>query len=111
MEAGKVATELRRIADALDKGPELDLDPYFSIGVRGDDKTTFLALAKIMPRPMVKGIDFTGTSYEDFKLEHDFWRIKIARKSMCVLVEPARPARYECPTILSEEEEDALGAF
>jgi hypothetical protein len=30
---------------------------------------------------------------------------------MCILVEPARPARYECPTILSDEEEAALGTF
>ena len=109
--ARSLASELRRIADALEKEPELNLLPFLSISVAEDDKQTFLALAKIMPRPMVKGIDFEGTNYEDFKLEHDFWRIKIPRKTMCVLVEPARSARYECPTILSPEEEDALGEF
>ena len=109
--ARSLASELRRIADALDKDPELELRPYLSISVADDNKSTFLALAKIMPRPMAKGIDFLGTAYEDFKLEHDFWRIKIPRNSMCVLVEPARPARYECPNILSPEEEEALGEF
>jgi hypothetical protein len=109
--AAETATELRRIADALDKHPELSIEPYLSIHAESDDKETFLSLAKIMPRPMEKGIDFPDSTYEDFKLEHKFWRIKIPRSAMCVLVEPARPARYECPSILSAEEEAALGTF
>lgn len=109
--ASQVATELRRIADALDKNPELNLRPYLSISAGDDDKDEFMALARTMPRPMEKGVDFAGTPYEDFTLTHGFWRIKIPRSKMCVLVEPARPERYECPSILSPEEEEALGAF
>jgi hypothetical protein len=109
--AAETATELRRIADALDKAPDLELNPYLAIRAEDDDKETFLALAKIMPRPMEKGIDFKGTTYEDYKLEHDFWRIKIPHSNICTLVEPAKPARYECPSILSPEEEAAIGEF
>jgi hypothetical protein len=104
LKASEVATELRRIADALDKEPELIIDPYLSINAHSD-REQFLALAKIMPRPMTKGIDFPGTSYEDFKLEHSFWRIKIARNAYCSIVTPAIPAVYECPPIFSPEEE------
>lgn len=106
--AGEVATELRRIADALDAKPELTLEPYLSISVTGDDKDTFVELAKIMPRPMAKGIDFEGSTYEDFKLQHSFWRIKIPRSNVCIVKEPARPAVFECPSILSEAEEATL---
>lgn len=106
--AAETAAELRRIADALDKAPELELSPYLSIMAYGENKDTFMALAKIMPRPMQKGVDFEGTSYEDFKLEHGFWKIKIPRSVMCVLKEPARLAIYECPSILSPEEEAEL---
>jgi hypothetical protein len=110
MKSAEVATELRRLADALDKEPELEISPYLSIDA-DTSKETFLALARIMPRPMEKGIDFPNTDYSDFKLEHGFWKIKVAQSAMCILVEPARPARYECPSILSPEEEEALGVF
>ncbi len=109
MKAGEVATELRRIADALDKAPDLDIQPYFSIDT-DTDKEKFIALAKIMPRPMKKGADFPGTSYEDFTLAHSFWKIKIMRSVFCILKVPERtiPAIYECPSIFAQGEEDAL---
>ena len=110
MKVSDVATELMRLADALNKSPELDIEPYLSIDT-STDKEKFLELARIMPRPMTKGVDFPGKSYEDFKLEHSFWKIKIARSAYCIIVEPARPAVYECPSILSDEEEAALGPF
>ena len=111
MKASELATKLRKLADALDKAPDAEINPYVSISPRNDDKETFLELAKVLPRPLTKKIRHEGTSYEDFTLEGDGFVLGIPRSKMCILVEPARPARYECPTIFSDEEEAALGKF
>ena len=111
MKASELATKLRKLADGLDKAPDAEIDPYVSISPRKGDKETFLELAKVLPRPLTKKIRHEGTSYEDFTLEGDGFVLGIPRSTMCILVEPARPARYECPTILSDEEEAALGWF
>ena len=111
MKASELATKLRTLADGLDKAPDAEINSYFSISPHGDDKATFLELAKVLPRPLTKKIRHEGTTYEDFTLEGDGFILSIPRSVMCILVEPARPARYECPTILSEEEEAAFGAF
>jgi hypothetical protein len=107
LKAIEVANELRRIADALETDPDLKIEPYFIIDTE-TNKDAFIALAKIMPKPMTKGIDFEGTTYEDFKLKHSFWCIKILRSAYCRILEPAKPAVYDCPSILSEEEESTL---
>jgi hypothetical protein len=109
VKASELATKLRKLADGLDKAPDAEIDPYVSISFR--KKETFLELAKVLPRPLTKKIRHEGTSYEDFTLEGDGFVLGIPRSTMCILVEPARPARYECPTILSDEEEAALGTF
>ena len=111
MKASELATKLRKLADGLDRAPEAEITPYFSITPRHDNKETFLELAKVLPRPLTKKIRHEGTNYEDFTLEGDGFCLCIPRSKMCILVEPARPARYECPSILSDEEESALGVF
>lgn len=111
MKASELATKLRKLADGLDRAPEAEITPYFSITPRHDNKETFLELAKVLPRPLTKKIHHEGTAYEDFTLEGDGFCLCIPRSKMCILVEPARPARYECPSILSDEEESALGVF
>ena len=107
--AAEVASKLRQMADALDKTPDLEVGPYLSI--HADTKETFLELAKHFPRPAQKKVEDEGYSWAHFTLRHDFMRIDVPRKQMCILVEPARPARYECPSIFSAEEEEALGTF
>jgi hypothetical protein len=111
VKASELATKLRKLADGLDKAPDAEIDPYVSISPRKGDKETFLELAKVLPHPLTKKIRHEGTSYEDFTLEGDGFVLGIPRSAVCILVEPARPARYECPTILSDEEESALGVF
>ena len=111
MKASELATKLRKLADGLDKAPDAEINPYVSISPSCDNKETFLELAKVLPRPLTKKIRHEGTSYEDFTLEGDGFLLSIPRSALCVIVEPARPARYECPSILSEAEEAALGAF
>ena len=109
MKASELATKLRKLADGLDKAPDAEITPYVSISL--SDKATFLELAKVVPRPLTKKIRYEGTNYEDFTLEGDGFVIGIPRSEVCVLVEPARTARYKCPSILSDEEEAALGTF
>lgn len=104
-----VASKLRQLADALDKTPDLEVSPYLAITI--DAKEDFFSVAKNFPRPAKKKVDFEGTNYSDFTLVHEWMRIKILQKEVCVLVEPARPARYECSSILSVEEEAALNIF
>ena len=111
MKASELATKLRKLADGLDKAPDAEINPYVSISPSCDNKETFLELAKVLPRPLTKKIRHEGTSYEDFTLEGDGFLLSIPRSALCVIVEPARPARYECPSILSEAEEAALGVF
>ena len=111
MKASELATKLRTLADGLDKAPDAEITPYVSISPSGHNKATFLELAKVVPRPLTKKIRFEGTTYEDYTLEGDGFVLGIPRSKMCILVEPARPAVYECPSILSEAEEAALGAF
>lgn len=108
MKASEVAAELRRVADSLDTNPEILITPYFSIQVEDDDKQKFKELARTMPRPMKKGVDFPGASYASFKLEHSFWCIKIPQSKICVIKEPARPAVYDCPPLFSPKEEAEL---
>jgi hypothetical protein len=111
MKASELATKLRTLADSLDKAPDAEIHPYVSITPSGDNKETFIELAKVLPRPLTKKIRHEGTSYEDYTLEGDGFVLSIPRSALCVIVEPARPARYECPSILSEAEEAALGPF
>ena len=111
MKASELATKLRTLADGLDKAPDAEIHTHVSISPKDDDKATFLDLAKVLPRPLTKKIRHAGTNYEDFTLEGDGFILSIPRSKICILVEPARPAQYECPSILSEEEEAALGAF
>lgn len=111
MNALEFVLKLRRLARDLEKAPEAEINTYVSITPSAQDKQTFLELAKVLPRPLTKKIRNEGTSYEDFALEGDGFVLAIPRSRICVLVEPARPARYECPTILSEAEEAELGVF
>ena len=111
MKALEFALKLRRLARDLEEAPEAEIHTYVSIAPVNDDKQTFLELAKVLPHPLTKKIRYEGTSYEDFTLEGDGFVLCISRSVMCILVEPARPARYECPSILSDEEEAALGPF
>ena len=109
MKASEVATELRKFADALDKAPDGNVRAYMAI--TATDKESFLSLARVMPRPIEKKIDFEGTTYEDYVLTHKFLYLRVRRSEVCILVEPAKPARFECPSLLSAEEEAELGTF
>ena len=114
--ASEVATELRKLADALDREPEQELirpDLDFNCKYVGDaDKPTFLALARILPRPLAKGVcaydaDGMQLTYTSPAL---IVTTEIKRSKVCRLIEPERtiPAKYECEPLLSPEEDAAL---
>jgi len=116
--AHAIANELRRIADSLDKEPETELpqplmsfpcDDYYS---EDHGKYRFLAAVRLLPHPLVKTI--SETQYEvghGRATDAPVWfRAYIERKSICKLVEPAKPAVYDCSPLLSIEEETELEA-
>ena len=111
--ATSIATELRRIADVLDKTPDVDLvkpslDFYHGYTAT---KEEFLALAKIFPRPFKKS---DGYSHDKVELTHETPSLNVGtsikRWKVCTLREPARPAVYDCEPLLSQTEEAEITA-
>lgn len=113
--ASRVAAELRRLADSLDRFPDLAMPPphiFFSCTYRDDEKTLFLNMARLLPRPLDKDEDGPNSSDRSLSYKNDaiFVRSYLAKSKLCELVEPARPAVYRCVPLLSEEEEASLEA-
>lgn len=112
--ANAIASELRKIADLLDRTPDAEITKpnlgFYHVGT--EPKEQFIALAKVFPRPFDKG---DGYSHDQYTLTHETDNLRvyasIDRSEVCTLIEPARPARYECTPLLSLEEEESLGAF
>lgn len=114
--AREVAQELRRLADALDKEPDAALPQPLVCFYCSQDKDAFLALARILPRPIFKNfgekeIELTyGNKYSSKQAENGaIWLYaRVDRASMCRIVVPAVPAVFECDPLLSVEEEESL---
>jgi hypothetical protein len=107
--AHEVANELRKLADALDKEPDTQLTKPM-VSFYNDTKDQFLATARLFPRPLKKDV-----SGERYLLENDssstvWWRSVADRKLVCAVIEPAKPAVYDCPPLLTELEEHDLQA-
>jgi hypothetical protein len=112
--AHEVAQELRRIADALDREPETEVQPAWVL-FHCQVKETFLATASLMPRPLVKVYDDSDKSWDRLHLKNSDDYVlpvhldcSIPRSVICTLVRPAQEAVYECEPILSQLEEDSL---
>jgi hypothetical protein len=114
--AHEIATELRKLADALDAQPEVELNrPFVSWHhYVANEKDMFTALAKLMPRPIKKSITGEGGSMPRIDLTYQTSAItiytQIPQSATCELVEPAKPAVYRCDPILSQLEESELEA-
>ncbi len=110
--AGKVAMELRQLADALDVQPDAEIiTPWISF--YGYEKESFLATARLLPRPLKKNIEDREKSWARVKVECLGFKaidvnVSIPQSLTCELVEPAQPAVYRCEPILSEEEESMV---
>ena len=111
--ASAVASELRKLADALDVSPETEVvspNIYFSCSYLGSkSKEVFLSLARLLPHPLKKEAkkDEMWIGYESDSLRVQAY---IERSIICELVEPAKPAVYRCEPLLSDDEEAALEA-
>lgn len=106
-QASVVAAELRRLADSLDKEPEVKISrPIVAFYHGADrDKPSFLAEVSLFPRPLTK-------TYDDREVEVSYKNdgilvyAKINRNAVCKMV---KPAEYECEPLLSQEELDEVG--
>jgi len=112
--ANEVATELRKLADSIEKlGDAETIRPFVYFGYAKNNKECFIALAKVLPRPLVK--NYEDGEYPQLKLEYESDNLSlmavIPRSEVCEIVEPARPAKYHCPSIFTTDEEAALGLF
>jgi hypothetical protein len=109
--AGKVAAELRKLADALDTNPEAVVTKPW-INFYGYDKATFAAVVKLLPRPLAKKVDGGDESYRRIRVEYKSEAIDIdasvPQHLTCELVEPAKAAVYRCDPLLSLEEIDEV---
>lgn len=119
--ANQVAAELRKLADALDKGGEQKIDDPL-ITFRCATKEEFLTLARVFPKPIFKAVDddemeignrpVLPNGKVDYLVNLTIWfRAFINRNKVCTLIEPAKPAVYDCVPLLSDEElSNAVGA-
>lgn len=111
--AKDVAVELRKLADALDVNPEQKLVvPTVAFWHHtAADKSSFLAMARMLPRPFAKKVR-EYSSGNDIELKHQTDNIRICltipQSLTCTLIQPARPAVYDCDPILSVAEESML---
>lgn len=112
----EVAAELRKLADALEKGGDAKMKKptlYFYC-----DSTTvqeFKNAAKLLPRPLAKGIqDEDDPKWCRVRLEYNSASLdveaSIPRAATCRIIEPAKPAVYDCEPLLSDAEEAVLTA-
>lgn len=112
----EIAIELRRAADALEKGGDTKVcQPYLSFYCERKDE--FLAVAAALPRPVYKEPDesqyaLCNLPWKDGVRQWDSrsvdLTVKIARSKICKLVKEAQPAQYECEPLLSDTEEESL---
>ena len=109
--ASEVATELRKIADALDTNPQARM-PTFHVYASFDDKQLFADAARTLPHPLKKWADLSDSiisrfhvGYKNKALQLD---VSIYRDKICKVIEPSVPAVYECEPLFSEDEEVEL---
>ena len=106
--AGAVATELRRVADALDKEPKAEIAKPSLWFWNGGNKTAFLNLIHLLPRPLDKNYRDDDNLIVTGEYDAVDFQARVNRSAVCSLVEPAKPAVYKCESLLSDEEEAAL---
>ena len=111
--AKEIAAELRKVADALDRNPDVEtIRPYLNwFHSFSESKEKFLAAARLLPHPLEKIYEESG-SYPRVKVRHAtdalVSEVSIYKESICTIVEPARPAVYDCALTLTADEDAAL---
>jgi hypothetical protein len=112
--ASEIAQELRKIADALDLNPEVEVKrPTLDFSYWDkSEKEIFLATARILPRPVAKKYPKDQDSFSRVSVSHENPAVlvvtSIYREAICNLITPARPAVYDCEMTLLDHEDAAL---
>jgi hypothetical protein len=111
--ASEVANELRKLADGLDAlGNAPVTEPWVSFyHTSFDTKEMFLDVARALPRPYSK--EYEEGPNEDLVIKYKnpaiVIKASIRRANVCRVIEPAKPAVYDCDALLSPEDHAALG--
>jgi hypothetical protein len=116
MKSHEYAKKLHELADLLESRPDFKLPDYQRnyISQHGidnfsyhGDKTGFLAAVKAVG----SGTKLPGDK-DDFSFLacNGLLRLTVYRTAVCRIVKPAQPAEYDCIPLLSQEEENSLGA-
>jgi hypothetical protein len=111
--AGKVASELRKIAESLEQQPDAAIGkPYLTFSE--DKKEPFLAVVRLFPHPLKKGVRYPEETYAQNYVRYEtdgiILEASVQRDKVCRIVEPAKPPVWECDPILSDVEESTLTA-
>jgi hypothetical protein len=111
--ASEIAIELRKFADALDKSPDAEtIRPVLNFWHWTTEKDQFFTEVALIPRPAKKDWGSATDGYSSLTVKHETPALvieaSIRRSVVCEIVEPAKPAVYNCPSILSKAEEAAL---
>ena len=112
--AKEVAAELRKLADALDLHPDVEVKrPSLDFNYwNKSEKDVFLATARILPRPVAKNYPKDPDQFSRISVSHDTPSVlvetSIYREALCKLITPAQPAVYDCELTLLDHEDAAL---
>ena len=118
VKARDVASDLRMLADALDREPdtlvprvEVDFDCRYGYVIE-EAKAMFISLAHLLPKPLAKSVrQFDKESMElRYTSPAMILTTEVKRTTVCKLIEPEKviPAVYECEPLLSAAEEAAF---
>lgn len=109
----EIATDLRALADHYEKLGDIKL-PKPRLVFHGEDKSQFVACSQALPRPIEKVYPTRDGDYESVRFYHHLRSLDVEswawRVVACRVVEPPKPAVYECDPILSETEEAEITA-
>lgn len=111
--ASEVAAGLRKIAEALDAKPDMDMATAW-LSFYCETRDHFINGASILPKPYKKGESGGNDRWARIFIEHKDLgvetKVSVYKSLTCELVEPAKPAVYRCDPILSAIEEQSLEA-
>src|SRR5579875_1814812 len=113
MKAKDAVENLRKLADLLEKHGDAEIR-MTTARIWFDNKESFLLFARDFPRPFVK--EYEDGPYGSLILTHGKLietgdiNLDIYRNMVCEMIEPARPAKFHCPSIFSPEEDAELEA-
>lgn len=113
MKAIVLAQELQKLADALRQNPDAEISkPWMHFSAYATGKDEFKNMARMLPRPLKKSVEYANTSSPELELKYVGEGLEIhlstLQSNTCRLVSPAIPAKYECESILSPEEDAEL---